>query len=141
MPEPVGVDFSCDVEHLHPYLRERWPQLCDLFQSTTGHDLILTCTWRSVKEQKRLYAQGRKTPGKVITWVDGIKKKSNHNHYPARAFDVAVDINQGMAKAVVSWDDKEYFPLVELCPLLGLVSGGSWKKKDWPHVEMAAGIV
>lgn len=138
---PVGIAFSRDIQHCHPYLRERWPHLRDLFQATTGRDLFLTCTWRSVQEQQRLYAQGRTAPGKVVTWVDGIKKKSNHNFYPARAFDVAVDIDPDVQKVVVSWDDPLYLPLVELCQTLGLVSGGSWKRADLPHVEAPFGIL
>ena len=138
---PVGIAFSRDILHCHPYLQDRWPHLRDLFQGTTGHDLILTCTWRSVEEQQRLYAQGRTAPGKVVTWVDGIKKKSNHNFYPARAFDVAVDIDPDVQKVVVSWDDPLYLPLIELCQILGLVSGGSWKRADLPHVEAPFGLL
>lgn len=134
---PAGIAFSRDIAHCHPYLQDRWPHLRDLFQSTTGHDLILTCTWRSIEEQARLYAQGRTTPGLIVTWVNGTTKKSNHNYYPARAFDVAVNIAPEGSKPLVSWDDALYLPLAEICPLLGLISGASWKKRDMPHVEMS----
>ena len=42
---------------------------------------------RSVEEQQRLYAQGRETEGPIVTHIDGINRKSKHNHYPSKAFD------------------------------------------------------
>lgn len=138
--ELKGKAFSRDMAHCHSYLSERWPHLLDIFRATTGRDLFITCTWRSPEEQARLYAQGRTAPGRIVTWVDGVLKKSNHNYYPSRAFDVAVDVNPDESKVSISWDDEAYRDLPGLCQLLGLESGGAWKKVDLPHVQIPSWV-
>lgn len=135
--EPQNISYSRDILHCHPYLQERWPKLLELFRRETGHDLVLTCTWRSVVEQQRLYRQGRGAEGPIVTNVDGVTKKSKHNLFPARSFDLAVDVDPSEVKRKVTWEPEKYEPLVTLCPKLGLISGGSWTHfKDYPHVEM-----
>ena len=141
---PEDRTWSKDIADCHVYLRDRWPRLQEMFTRETGNTLILTCTWRSVAEQQRLYAHGRTAPGKIVTWVDGIKKASEHNKYPARAMDVAVvelvHGGDGVSSAKISWDWHLYVPLLAICKSLELESGGAWEKKDWPHVQMPAQI-
>lgn len=116
----------------HPDLQERYTLLLHDFREETGHDLILTCTARSTDEQAKLYAQGRTTPGPIVTQIDGTTHKSNHNLVPARAVDVAVTVN-----GKVSWDPHQYAPLGVLARKHGLVWGGSWTTlKDYPHLEL-----
>jgi peptidoglycan L-alanyl-D-glutamate endopeptidase CwlK len=135
--EPQKLAFSTDITHCHPYLRDRWPDLLYRFNKFTGNDLVITCSWRSVAQQAYLYEQGRTRPGPKVTQLDGVNHKSNHNVYPARAIDVAIDNNVDQMKHAVTWDEMFYFPLARLCRELGLVSGGSWENfKDWPHVEV-----
>lgn len=50
-------------------------------------DCTIVCGHRSVSEQQELYAQGRTKPGKVVTHVDGVNKKSKHNSLPSMAVD------------------------------------------------------
>jgi len=57
---------------------------------------------RSIERQWELYKQGRTEPGKVVTWVDGIRRKSQHNYSPSRAFDVFAWVD------AVSWEEKYY---------------------------------
>lgn len=127
--------YSRDIKDAHPYLRNRWPRILEHYRKWTGKELFLTCTWRSPKEQSRLYAQGRTTEGPVVTWVDGFNKLSKHNLYPSHAIDVAVKevVDQ---KVKVSWDYRDYLPLITICRVLDLESGGEWKKKDWPHIQI-----
>ena len=107
------------------------------FRESTGNDLILTCTQRSVEEQQKLYALGRTVPGQRVTNVDGVRKLSNHNFTPARAVDVAVVVH-----GKVSWSPADYAPLGELAKRYGLVWGGSWKSfRDYPNLELPAGVV
>lgn len=107
------------------------------FRESTGNDLLLTCTHRSVEEQQKLYAQGRTTTGQRVTNVDGITHLSNHNYTPARAVDVAVVVH-----GKVSWSPADYAPLGELAKRYGLVWGGSWRTfKDYPHLELPEGAV
>lgn len=118
-----------------PALVERYLLLAEDFaREQSPRRLIVTCTYRSVEEQQKLYAQGRTVPGKVVTKIDGVKVKGMHNYTPSRAIDVAV-----MVDSEVVWDEPLYHPLVELAARHGLVSGGSWLHfKDWPHIEWTA---
>ena len=77
-----------------------------------------------------------------VVCEDGMDNKSNHNHYPSRAFDVAVNLDIGDLKRHISWDINKYEPLLPICSELGLISGGSWQSiVDWPHVELRKEIV
>ena len=67
---------------------------------------------RSVERQKELYAQGRTSPGQVVTWVDGVTKLSKHNQNPSMAVDIFPWI-QGKIK----WDNEH------LSYLAGLIHG------------------
>lgn len=104
---------------------------------------------RSIEEQQRLYAQGRTKPGPIITKVDGIHRKSKHNHHPARAFD-AVPWMPGIG---IVWDDRERFCVmggifiaVASCLGIDVRWGGNWdddayfneRGDDWdlPHLEL-----
>jgi peptidoglycan L-alanyl-D-glutamate endopeptidase CwlK len=104
----------------------------DFAREQVPASLMVTCTYRSPEEQAVLYAQGRTTPGKVVTNADGVTNLSAHNHYPSRAIDVAV-----LLDGKVVWRENLYEPLVPLAARHGLVSGGAWRTfKDWPHIEM-----
>jgi len=51
-------------------------------------DFICVYGFRSIEIQQQLYAQGRTKPGKVVTMLDGMNKKSRHNYFPSFAVDV-----------------------------------------------------
>ncbi|MBI4396263.1 MAG: M15 family metallopeptidase [Elusimicrobia bacterium] len=131
-PLPLNLEYSRDIRHCHPFIQERWPKVLEMYRAKTGVDLFITCTWRSLAYQAKLYAQGRTTLGHIVTWT----LQGKHNLYPSHAFDVAVDVLPSQAKVKVSWDFRLYEPLIAICKLNDLVSGGSWNKKDWPHIEM-----
>lgn len=132
------MDDSKDIKDCHATLQEKWPQILALYKKITGKSLVITCTYRSPEVQNKLYQQGRTTEGDIVTQIDGITKKSNHNFYPARAFDVCVNAAPPDAlKVAPIWDEPMYYPLIGICDSLGLVSGGSWKHfKDFPHIEL-----
>lgn len=133
MAEPLNKSISREISDAKSQLRAIWPLFKKRFRERTGNELILTCTYRSIKEQQILYAQGRTTKGRIVTWVDGVKKKSNHNYYPSRAIDVAVVVG-----GKISWAEDDYKPIGLLCREMGLVWGGYFKdgKKDMPHIEL-----
>jgi len=90
--------------------------------------------------QGRLFKKGRDADGnivdrkKVVTYVDGIVKKSDHNKFPTWAVDVAIVVD-----GAISWDPKYYAPLGALCEKHGLKWGGHWTKpKDRPHIYWRA---
>lgn len=141
LDKPIHLDFSRDIIHCHEYLRERWPKLVFLFRKETQRDLVLTCTWRSQKEQERLYQQGRTTGGEIVTYIDGITKLSKHNLYPSLAFDVAVDIDPNDSKVTIKWNNDYYYPLGPICQKLNLVWGGNWSTlKDFCHIEIPSDV-
>ena len=127
---------STRLSDCEPALQLAYTLLLHDFREQTGHDLLLTCTKRSVEEQQKLYAQGRTEPGQIVTQIDGIHKLSNHNLSPARAVDVAVLIS-----GKITWAESAYAPLGELAHRYNLVWGGSWHSfKDLPHLELGAHV-
>lgn len=94
--------------------------------------LIITATYRSVAEQQALYAQGRTTPGAIVTQLDGVNRKGNHNHLPSRAIDFAI-----MKNGSITWENAEYEKAGPYFRSRGLVWGGDWIGfVDRPHVEL-----
>lgn len=97
------------------------------------------CTYRSNEEQANDYAQGRTTPGKIIT--DEPAGHSAHNCTlkdgtpSARAFDFYIQL----ADRQLDWSESD--PLwqraVQIGESLGLISGSCWLGlKDFPHMEL-----
>lgn len=129
-----------DIEAADPKLQMAFKCIKRKYEKVfPGYTLIVTSVYRTIKEQQRLYTKGRTKPGKKVTWVDGIKKKGNHNYYPSKAIDVAVKKIGGR----ITWDKKRYLILVDLARQASnfmnvkIRSGGSWKRfKDYPHLEV-----
>jgi len=114
-------------------LTQAWLAVSNVYRlQNPGKTLTVTATWRSPAEQKILYAQGRTTPGSIVTNVDGVTKLSNHNYSPSRALDFAVLIG-----GKITWDEKEYLPVGKIATEHGLAWGGNWRHfKDLPHLEL-----
>jgi peptidoglycan L-alanyl-D-glutamate endopeptidase CwlK len=135
---PPGLDDSRDLADCHPELQRRYLALKADFEAETGRQLFLTQTYRSPKRQQELYAQGRTTPGQIVTNLDGLHKKSRHNVWPSQAVDVCVDTDPGPGKHPV-WDHGAYAPLGPLAAKHGLIWGGGWVSlHDDPHLELPA---
>ena len=101
---------------------------------------------RTVEDQQKLFAQGR-TVGQrklpVVTWVDGVNKKSNHQA-KEDGFGYAVDVYiYDHETKSASWDKVK---LTEFARHLQKVAkrelnvdiawGGDWVRKDRPHFEV-----
>lgn len=90
-----GKMASRKIEDLHPDLIP----LCKQFISdckNVGVTILITCTYRSHAEQDSLYAQGRTTPGNIVTRAKG--GESDHNctingSPKAKAFDIVPLVN------------------------------------------------
>jgi len=90
-----------------------------------GIDVIITQTLRSQDEQRRLYAQGRDTPGPIVTWTMDSK------HISGKAFDFTI------RGAPDYEDDPNSWELAgEIVRGLGLVWGGDWEQQDYSHAEI-----
>lgn len=109
-------------------------------------DFVVVQGHRSVAEQKLAFAQGRTKPGAIITQIDGVKVKGQHNYFPSRAYD--------LTPYPVDWDDVNaaiYLAgVVMACAAIEGVDlrwGGDWDEDnvflkdqgfdDIPHFELA----
>lgn len=116
---------------LHLDLVARILKLLDALD-TLGHPMKVTDGFRTVEEQQALYAKGRTAPGKIVTWADGVTKKSNHQS--GKAADLTF-LHDGKP----CWCEKHPWLLYgEAAKALGLKWGGDWPtpKTDRPHIEL-----
>ena len=93
-------------------------------------DVLVTCTLRSVEEQQALYAQGRTTPGPIVT--DAKPGQSAHN------FGLAVDIVP-IVNGKPDWQgaDPVWQDVGEIGEAAGLEWAGRWTTfKELPHFQM-----
>lgn len=94
-----------------------------------GHPMIVTDGFRTTEQQQTLYAQGRTSPGKIVTYADGVVNKSNHQS--GRAVDCCF-----LVDGKPSWDERLPWSLYgRIAKENGLKWGGDWKKPDKPHIE------
>ena len=102
-------------------------------------DILITCTYRSNKEQAEAYAQGRTTPGKIITKAKPGESKHNVVNTMQQPASKAVDVVPlRLGKCV--WDDKDpVWPKVgEIGERVGLDWAGRWNKsmKELAHFQL-----
>jgi len=92
-----------------------------------GFNVVMTDGYRTFAEQNTLYAQGRTTPGSVVTNARG--GFSNHNF--GLAFDV-VEIVDGVAQ----YNAQSYDRFKDLGISRGFKWGGNWTNPvDMPHFQ------
>jgi hypothetical protein len=94
-------------------------------QLTSPWQTFITDGFRSFEEQDALFAQGRTTPGKIVTNARG--GQSWHNY--GLAVDVAFQKD-----GKLSYDSGLYAKIAPIGKRLGFIWGGDWKKFiDKPH--------
>jgi len=129
-----------NVATLHPKVQplfKKWILECQFLAKSLGYEYKAISGNRSWEEQSKIYAQGRTSPGKVVT--NAKPGFSNHN------FGIAVDM--GVFKDGKYLDgskpsEAEAFhrKAAELAAKFNLEWGGSWKSfKDYPHFEWKTG--
>ncbi|MFD1469385.1 M15 family metallopeptidase [Hymenobacter caeli] len=97
-----------------------------------GRPIVTEC-FRSVQRQDELYAQGRTTPGPIVTYKRG--GESKHNVLPSVALDVAFVLPGGE----VSWSGLllSKFARLMIAADARVHWGGDWPGfKDRPHFEV-----
>ncbi len=107
---------------LEPETRKKVEKFFDLAKKS-GKPLVLVSARRGCKKQDTLYAQGRSTPGKIIT--NARCGESDHNL--GLAVDVAPIVNGKINYKVPRshWEE-----LSKIAESVGLHWGGRWKTLD-----------
>lgn len=124
---------SRSLDDLVPPARARVESFLDVAKKQ-GIDLLVTSTYRDNASQDALYAQGRTTPGKIVT--NAKAGQSWHNY--RCAVDV-VPIVAGKPR----WDvkDEVWQQVGALGKAAGLEWAGDWKKfKEYPHFQYTGGL-
>lgn len=124
------------LSDLHPKLEPLARLFLEICKSK-GIDILITCTYRSGREQDALYAQGRTTEGKIVTNAQA--GESAHNYTiagkpAAKAFDI-VPLIAGKC----CWDSKNdvWQEVGDIGKSIGLEWAGDWKKfKEYPHFQL-----
>ena len=89
MGEFVWSQRSRDnLRGVHPNLIKVADRALDILYYSQGPDIFVNEGVRTVERQQMLYNQGRKTPGKIVTWT----MKSNHFINPRTGYGHAIDV-------------------------------------------------
>lgn len=126
------------IKDLHPTLQP----LCDQFLANcvhAGYRVGISCTYRSDEEQDEDYAKGRTTDGIIIT--NASAGQSPHNFVlgdgtpAAAAFDFYIYAGSGQT---LDWNplDDVWQAVLKIGTDLGLVSGSTFPRKDYDHLEL-----
>ena len=110
---------------LDPKIQQSATDFINEVQSKLGIKLRVSQAFRTFAEQNVLYAQGRTSPGVIVTNAKG--GESYHNY--KRAIDV-VEIREG--KAI--WDTK-WHEIASIGIKHGFTWGGHWNTPDKPHFQ------
>lgn len=118
-----------DLSKLHPDLVAKVGRVLEQMQ-LHYHPMRITDGYRTVAQQKALFAKGRTAPGRIVTHCDGVRTPSNHQS--GRAVDCCF-LGPDPYGDNNPWEQYGQFAEAE-----GLIWGGRWraKKRDRPHVEL-----
>jgi hypothetical protein len=120
------IEILVDKNDLLPLVKKKANDLIYVMKKL-NRPIRITEGFRSIERQNELYAQGRTTPGNIVTNAKG--GESFHNY--GIAFDI-VFIETGYNPPAVDWDIVGF-----LGKRLGFEWGGDWKSfVDKPHFEM-----
>jgi len=125
-----------DPNHLYPEFRAKFFSAMEemanwLSIHKPGYGIQIIEGFRSTARQKELYAQGRTTPGAIVTQKNGTTNKSNHQSA------LAADVGIFKGKSYIEDPEARIMDYWGHClRAQGLVWGGDWKTfKDYPHCE------
>lgn len=134
---------------LHPKLREEVTNIYNEIQvALTGNAICrFAYTLRTFAEQDILYAQGRTTPGKIVTNAKG--GQSMHNFSLAVDIVLLVDKDKNGTFESASWETNvdfdgdgksDWMEVVAIFKRYGWEWGGDWKFTDMPHFQKCFGL-
>lgn len=130
--------MSRRIEDLHPRLQVKLAQLKEVC-ATQGISIAYSECLRTVTEQDALYAQGRTTPGNIVTNAKGSTYSSQHQWGIAADFYLDMDVDGDGSKADDAFNDSTglFERVGEIAKSIGLGWGGDWTSfKDRPHLYL-----
>lgn len=113
-----------------------YPPFADLLQKgltvarASGLNVYAYETWRSASRQESLYAQGRSTPGAVVT-----NSRAGQSFH---AYGLGTDIVFG-GPGAWSWEGN-WKALASAMESVGLEWAGRWKHPESPHFQKTWGL-
>lgn len=117
----------------HPDLIKKLEEVFDEMHAD-DHPMFVVQGVRTDAEQARIYAQGRTTPGQVVTMKDGVAHRSNHQPRPD-GYGHAVDCAFLSPQPFDPRHPWESYGLA--LEARGLIWGGRWRHPhDAPHAEL-----
>ena len=126
--------YSADrIKMLSPYknVRQTFSDFIDECEKTFGITIrIMMPVFRTIAAQDALYAQGRTSPGSIVTNAKG--GSSFHN------YGLAIDICEVKEDGTIDWNYNNG-ELDEIAKKYGLEWGGDWHTKDRPHFQITFG--
>jgi len=155
---------SRKIEDLTEEMQELYSKFADKM-TENGLDFIITCTARTVTEQRALYAQGRqslntvnllrkeaglppiteKENKKKVTWTRFSKHLTDKNNPKSKAFDIALkadidndgdlDVHWIIKVDVNDNEISDYQEAGEIGESVGLKWGGRFSSPDYVHFE------
>ncbi|MGM7723086.1 M15 family metallopeptidase [Metabacillus sp. Hm71] len=144
-PSDHQVEYEVNAETLPNALHPIVAKKVEVLKEKTAEKeitILITDDYRSFEEQDKLYDKGRRTPGKVVTHLEG--GESYHN------YGLAVDFALQLENGNVIWDTEydgngngqsDWFEVAEFAKELGFHWGGDWNGfKDYPHLQMDFGL-
>lgn len=124
---------SRKLEDLIPPARDRVEDFLALCKHE-GIDILVTSTYRDMESQNALYAQGRTTPGKIVTNA----KPGDSFHNWRCAVDVVPLVN---GKPVWDGSNPIWKRIGSLGKQAGLEWAGEWKTfKELAHFQYTGGL-
>lgn len=130
---PFGPVSNARLAEVHPLLASKIRQL-ETMLNLEGIDITVVQGLRSWTQQGALYAQGRTTPGKIVTNAPG--------GYSWHCFGLAVDCapdDPGKPGFPIDWNPEhpDWKRMEQVGMSLGLTSGATWTRLvDAPHFQL-----
>lgn len=127
-----------NISELHPVLQGKLALLKTICATNCISILYSECL-RTVAEQDALYAQGRTTPGSIVTNAKGSSYSSQHQWGIAADFYLDMDVDGDGIKSDDAFNDSTglFTKVGTLAKSLGLGWGGDWTSiVDKPHLYL-----
>lgn len=115
---------------LHPKVQQHAFDFINDVEAQLNIKLRVTQALRTIVEQNTLYAQGRTSPGGIVTYARG--GQSYHN------YGLAIDVVELRGNTLIWQPNWQAISKIGIAK--GFDWGGNWVNKDWPHFQMTFGL-